>query len=719
MSKELEVRNLRISFKTNNGTVKAVRDISFDLEKGETLCIVGESGSGKSVTAKAMLGILAGNSIVEGGEIIYRGQNLLRYTEDDFNRIRGNKITMIFQDPMSSLDPIMKIGRQLTEATVLNGKTNRKNAAKDLKSYIKNLKGKMLAAGLDGSSVNANIDTFTKMIHTGSKYEASYEMVKEYSESYLLSVEQLEIDRHSEDGKVLAELFSEMAEKIERVLKYAEQNYFAFADQAEDYKNTLSNLKSKLKSYKSGDATALCDEAVAAGNLFHEMLNRTTPNFFLMGYYVNKYGEEKLHGVAFDEMNECLRKTADEEFMLAFLVDIAKALEYSEKEVIPAKESAIVSLKKNLPVFEAEQLDASKCRGAEKEMIALVEKSINPIALYKNPDAYTFASTMKSELDAYFSGVKNNPKENARVKREEAKREQVIAKKGDAPKVVPAVLVDLDFKRDMLLHAIKNLTVSYEKEIADIEGKDFDAIAVDVVDYLKQLSYNMVHRVTKQMAYDKAIRIMQDVGIKDPRKRFNQYPFEFSGGMRQRIVIAIAIAANPDILICDEPTTALDVTIQAQILELINEVKRKRNISVIFITHDLGVVANMADKVAVMYAGQIVEYGTAEEVFYEPAHPYTWALLASMPDLDTKEKLEAIPGTPPNMIYPPVGDAFAERNQYAMAIDFEKQPPKFRISDTHWAATWLLHPDAPKVDPPKSVTDRIARMKQMEESENE
>ena len=163
----------------------------------------------------------------------------------------------------------------------------------------------------------------------------------------------------------------------------------------------------------------------------------------------------------------------------------------------------------------------------------------------------------------------------------------------------------------------------------------------------------------------------------------------------------------------DEPTTALDVTIQSQILELINKLKRERQLSVIFITHDLGVVANMADRVAVMYAGKIVEIGTANDIFYDPKHPYTWALLSSMPDLDTNEKLEAIPGTPPNMIYPPVGDAFAARNKYAMQIDFEKQPPMFKVSDTHYAATWLLHPDAPKVDPPKMILNRIARMEKM------
>ena len=156
----------------------------------------------------------------------------------------------------------------------------------------------------------------------------------------------------------------------------------------------------------------------------------------------------------------------------------------------------------------------------------------------------------------------------------------------------------------------------------------------------------------------------------------------------------------------------MDVTILSQILELINKLKRERDLSIIFITHDLGVVANMADRIAVMYAGKIVEYGTAEEVFYNPQHPYTWALLSSMPDLDTNEKLDAIPGTPPNLIYPPVGDAFADRNKYAMEIDFEMQPPMYQVSPTHFAATWLLHPNAPKVEMPKVITERIKRMKE-------
>ena len=217
-------------------------------------------------------------------------------------------------------------------------------------------------------------------------------------------------------------------------------------------------------------------------------------------------------------------------------------------------------------------------------------------------------------------------------------------------------------------------------------------------------------KMSKEDAKKRAIELMGAVGIPEPEKRYNEYPFQFSGGMRQRIVIAIALACNPEVLICDEPTTALDVTIQSQILELIGDIQKKNDLSVIFITHDLGVVANVADRVCVMYAGKIVETGTVEEIFYDPRHPYTWSLLTSMPSLATSQgdKLTVIPGTPPNMVHPPKGDAFAARNPYALKIDFEEQPPMFKISDTHYAATWLEHPDAPKMGIPEPLKSRIA-----------
>ena len=207
-----------------------------------------------------------------------------------------------------------------------------------------------------------------------------------------------------------------------------------------------------------------------------------------------------------------------------------------------------------------------------------------------------------------------------------------------------------------------------------------------------------------EAATKKAIEILQDVGIPEADRRAKQYPHEFSGGMRQRVVIAIAMACNPQILICDEPTTALDVTIQAQILQLIRNLKEKYGLTTIYITHDLGVVANVADRIAVMYAGDIVEVGTCEEVFYDPRHPYTWALLSSLPQLGIKgEDLYAIKGTPPNLFNVIRGDAFAPRNPRALKIDFEHRPPYFDISPTHKARTWLLDPRAPKVDPPEII----------------
>ncbi|MBQ7324758.1 MAG: ABC transporter ATP-binding protein [Clostridia bacterium] len=339
-------------------------------------------------------------------------------------------------------------------------------------------------------------------------------------------------------------------------------------------------------------------------------------------------------------------------------------------------------------------------------------EALDPMSTTKDSLVYTFGSGMKTEIDKYFNGIVKNAAETARYDKQKAAYDALVAK-GKTPdgEVVPASLTDLEFVRNTILHQIDRMIAHCEGLVAATETRDYDAETVALIDFLKSNASGVVNKVTKSVAKAKAIKLMEEVGISEPRKRYNQYPFEFSGGMRQRIVIAIALAADPDILICDEPTTALDVTIQSKILELINRLKEERNLSIIFITHDLGVVANMADRIAVMYAGKIVEYGTSEDIFYRAAHPYTWALLSSMPDLDTNEKLDAIPGTPPNMIYPPVGDAFAARNKYAMKIDFERQPPMFQISETHHAATWLLHPDAPKVDPPKIITDRIARMK--------
>ena len=212
-------------------------------------------------------------------------------------------------------------------------------------------------------------------------------------------------------------------------------------------------------------------------------------------------------------------------------------------------------------------------------------------------------------------------------------------------------------------------------------------------------------------ARERTIEIMGKVGIPEPEKRFDDYPFQYSGGMRQRIVIAIALSCQPKILICDEPTTALDVTIQAQIIRLIKDLQKELGFTTVYITHDLGVVANVAERVAVLYAGQVVELGTVEDIFYDPKHPYTWALLSSLPQLTEKDTdLFSFPGTPPSLYNKIVGDAFAPRNKYAMAIDLKEEPPMFKVSDTHYAKTWLLDPRAPKTEVPKNIQNLHEKM---------
>ena len=261
----------------------------------------------------------------------------------------------------------------------------------------------------------------------------------------------------------------------------------------------------------------------------------------------------------------------------------------------------------------------------------------------------------------------------------------------------------------------ENILDKSERDMQSIRGKKIAMVFQDPMTSLdptmkigKQITEVIIkhEKASKEEANKRAEELLELVGIPNAKERMKQYPHQFSGGQRQRIVIAIALACNPDVLIADEPTTALDVTIQAQILELLKELQQQFQMAIIFITHDLGVVANVADRVAVMYAGKVVEVGTAEEVFYNPQHPYTWGLLRSMPTLHTGDTLYAIPGSPPDLLAPPVGDAFALRSDVALEIDRVKEPPMFEVSPTHFAATWLLDPRAPKVPVPEEIVRR-------------
>ena len=556
----LSVKDLKINFSTDHGYVQAVRNVSFDLYKGETLCIVGESGSGKSVTSKAIMGILAANGRIMNGSIMYEGEDLTKVSEDEFHRIRGHKIGMIFQDPLSSLNPIVRIGEQITEAMLVNSSR--------LKKMYDDLVAKELVA-------YKNAET---------EYRIGLNQYKERIK-FLKGEKKKEIEKIKNEPSLVSE-----------------GKYYSLSL---DYNGKVLALKEEYKPLLNVE-----DKEEAAANKVE---------------LIGKLAELKEQYIA------------DKKEIAQFKKDL-KAQVKEKIKAIKEKYDALINEAKEEGKNVKESLDA--------KYIPLI-KETKAAYLAKSKEAKATVAAYKKQLhDEYL-----------------AKVEEIKAK----------------YPKDLQIQLIKEAHDEYISKI----------------------------RITKAEAKARALKIMAEVGISEPEKRFRQYPFEFSGGMRQRIVIAIALTADPDILICDEPTTALDVTIQAQILELINRLKKERNISCIFITHDLGVVANMADRVAVMYAGKIVEYGKEEEIFYDPRHPYTWALLSSIPDINSKEKLEAIPGTPPNMIYPPVGDAFALRSKYALAIDFKKEPPFFRVSETHYAATWLLDPRAPKVEMPKIVKTRI------------
>ena len=731
---KLSVNDLKISFRTDAGKVQAVRNISFDLYKGETLAIVGESGSGKSVTSKAIMGISAGNSIYEGGEILYDGQDLTRIPEEEMHKLRGDKIAMIFQDPLSSLNPIMRIGKQITEAMLLKNKANRKEGRvtfnKTLAALSETIK-KALAEnpqpGVTAADVDKYIKTFDAFNIQAIKLENSYNDARTAAEEMIAVIEDLlfmtenkqKVDVVSSLGLIKSRL-KEINDKYfvagyEDVLK-AHAVAVEEITRAERAKVSVIDVVKKLVdsgASKNEASPETVETLKALKKTAQEMLSQPQYNFFRIGYYVYKHPETDLSQMPADAANEMTVKFLNEDFMDSFMVLVKLAVQYSFNKTIEHKKTAVEAIEKAIDFFRAGDFTSQEAEKTCKHVNSSVTAAIDPLAIVKDNVAYTCGSSLEREVEKYFFYVKNNPKEEARFARQTAQREALLAKGKKVDwKIVPKSVIALDVQIAAIVSVLSRVMNKFKADIAAAESFDADKRCLEIIDFLKEKASQVVYTLTKRIAKEKAIKLMEEVGIPEARMRYRQYPFEFSGGMRQRIVIAIALSANPDILICDEPTTALDVTIQAQILELINRLKKERNLSIIFITHDLGVVANMADRIAVMYAGKIVEYGTAEEVFYKPQHPYTWALLSSMPDLDTNEKLDAIPGTPPNMIYPPVGDAFAERNKYAMEIDFELQPPMYEVSPTHYAATWLLHPNAPKVEIPKIITERIRRMEE-------
>lgn len=642
----LSVKNLAVSFKTDRGIVHAVRGVSFDLYKGETLCIVGESGSGKSVTNKAIMGISAANAIIENGSIMYEGEDLIRVSEEEFHRIRGHKIGMIFQDPLSALNPVMKIGKQITEATLINRNI--------LKKHYNELISKELIKYRNAiTNYEFDINKKDNEEENLKKFETNFKKLNKKADKNAEAIETLtkEIEKYISDTKVFTK--NEIARLTEK-------------------EETLFSSINELKESNASEVKIHIAEAEYNNN--HSLVE------------LLKSFDEKSKNASSSAEFINIRKD--------YLKSLGATLKANYKNLKPLVKEDLKIRKKEAKVEnEAYYQEIKK---AHDDKISELKERLNALKV----DFESYKNTLSEEEKAKAQEI-NLHNELA------IKKMKKIAKKSQDKNISKT-------SKDEDLEILPTGISKYDEFVSQINQLEADICSEDQ-DFINKT------KITKAEAKRMALEVMKEVGIPLAEKRFKQYPFEFSGGMRQRIVIAIALTANPEILICDEPTTALDVTIQAQILELINRLKEERNLSCIFITHDLGVVANMADRVAVMYAGKIVEYGLAEEIFFNPKHPYTWALLSSIPDIDSKEKLEAIPGTPPDMLNPPEGDAFALRSKYAMSIDFKYAPPYFKISDTHYAASWLLYPGAPEVEMPAIVKTRIqnALKEQKEKIEKE
>ena len=619
--KVLEVKDLRVNFKSDSGLVHAVRGVSFDLYKGETLCIVGESGSGKSVTSKTIMGILPVNAIISSGQILYDGEDLVRVSEEEFHRIRGHKIGMIFQDPLSSLNPIMKVGKQIIEATMINRNVLKRRFNELISKELVTLRNEKAS-----------------VIYEESKMENEVESLK-------LMITKL-------DNAIKTSVKTQNVEELNKINKVI-KDYFI---------NLHSITESQIEDLKA--------------NI--ERINETSINENIL---VNKNIKELRIETLNIRIAQC-----EKDLNIEYKEEESRALIQQRIKTLKSNFKVLKERYKHLKPLLKDALKQSKDIAKidnKKYYQQLVEEKDNKISVLKQ-----HLSNVLNEINSIVPSLNEEERKlyDLLTKKKKSKKKSVITGIATAIEKEEEIVSTNNCELDKLLAQKKEIEAEIEKVNSDFVNST-------------KITYSEAKKI--------ALNVMKEVGIPLPEQRFNQYPFEFSGGMRQRIVIAIALTANPDILICDEPTTALDVTIQAQILELINRLKRERQLSCIFITHDLGVVANMADRVAVMYAGKIVEYGTSYEVFFDPKHPYTWALLSSIPDIDSKEKLESIPGTPPDMRFPIEGDAFALRSKYAMAIDFKSEPPYFKVSPTHYAATWLLHPKAKKVEMPKIGKTRI------------
>ena len=674
----LSLKDVEVKFNVRGRILTAIRRVSLDIYENESLAIVGESGSGKSVLTKTFAGMLETNGFISNGTIIFSDDEI---SETAVELTGRNKSTLKYYTDMLNKNSVLERGA--AEFNAMEEKKREIQAAQSL-SQDEEADFNARIKSLKDSAVDKN-NYLQTLDHRNHEDAIEMEKIKK------------EIAKFNSDREAIEAEMKALIEK--RKAAYSSDTARAAKDQEELKKLAALRSEKLAKQDDPKNPDGLSDEVIARNEKIAKELLLSTARYPVKEQLKFRRKLDKAFNVAMstgENLND--PEVLNNIFEVAtFRVEYRGTEEIAEKEL----QAAAVKLK------EIKKLEAQ---------IAKAEVKISKLEAKKSKSASDASKieALRGEVDSCSAKVKA---EKAKLEAEKKRRLDAVKNgtaKREANSGEPTV---------QILHGyaiIDCAKVKYTNDWQRIRGRRIATVFQDPM-----TSLNPVITIGKQIqnvilkhqdcsheeAKRRTIDIMAKVGIPNPEKRFDDYPFEYSGGMRQRIVIAIALSCQPKILICDEPTTALDVTIQAQIIRLIKDLQHELGYTTVYITHDLGVVANVAERVAVLYAGQIVELGTVEEVFYDPRHPYTWALLSSLPQLCEKgSDLFSIAGTPPSLYNKIKGDAFAPRNQYAMAIDLKEEPPMFKITDTHYAKTWLLDPRAPKVEIPQNIQNLHEKM---------
>ena len=714
----LNIRHLDVKFNVRSRILNAIRDITLSVYEGETLAIVGESGSGKSVLTKTFAGMLDDNGFISHGRIIFK--------QDDLSRIEipldksNKKLLSSVQKRLDEYSYLEFGAQEYNELTKLEKyyKTSMVLSSEEQEEYEKRLKN-LNDDLIDNKNKLSTLSTRTE------EEKASYNKLKE--EIKLLE-DELDsfIKEHEEKVKVKKKAFLNDKNKVEEFKKKKENLIKTREKKISDAKKEPLPEEIKKRNHELAAETVLSISRypIHLKVLYKKRLLKGFKQSMSEGrdLFTDKRRNRVFDKVSFrveyrgnktEEGNE-VKKIIEEKFVKALKQDVVDDPALENSTLL----SQAVSLHPHLRKSIIKKL--RKIMKNDNHNYKLITNRMDSYFEYRNLFDLKWEDNVKriadmimlfiSRYDLYYS----------------CKRASDLIIKW-IKKVYDSNMKDFscDYKSKPITYLkgfalIDCAKVRYTKDWQKIRGCQIATVFQDPMTSLNPIipiGRQIVMVIQKHQkcsqaeARARAIKMMEKVGIPDPEKRFNDYPFQYSGGMRQRIVIAIALSCQPKILICDEPTTALDVTIQAQIIRLIKKLSKDLGFTTVFITHDLGVVANVADRVAVLYGGQIVELGTVEDIFYDPKHPYTWALLSSLPQLsEAGKELFSISGTPPSLYNKIVGDSFAPRNEYALAIDFVKEPPMFEVNSHHFAKTWLLDPRSPKIEKPQAIENLHQKM---------